>query len=207
MRASRTLPPGYVLAGTLRLAGNPRLVRTLWLLAAPCLLASIMGAGLLAALVRPLEVTVGPDEFDPVLFLGTLVVGLAVALVGTLVLHEAAHAAVLWVITRARPVFGFKGWYLYVDAPGWFLTRGQMLATLVAPQVLLPLLVLPVIAYGPVAVALFGVAALTVNGVGGLADAYATVVVLRIRGPVLFGDDPDGRPGESGSWYLPARAA
>jgi hypothetical protein len=130
--------------------------------------------------------------------------GVVATTVVTLVLHEAVHGVVLWAITGARPAFGFKGWYAFADAPGWFLSRGHMVVTYLAPLVVLPAIGLPLAAFAPAALSMFIFLGLIVNSVGAVGDLYSTVFVLRIKGPVIFGDGPDDKPGESGSWFIPA---
>jgi hypothetical protein len=206
MRASRSLPEGYVYGGTLRFAGNDRLLRTLALLSIPALILSWLLFGQLSALVRPEGWVFDTRDVSVAAIIAVLIGGLVATVVLALVLHEAVHGLVLWAITRSRPVFGFKGWYLYTDAPGWYLSRGQMVATYLAPFVVLPAIGLPLIALAPATPSLFVFLGLIVNAVGALGDLYSTVFVLRIKGPVVFGDGPDDKTGESGSWFVPAAA-
>jgi hypothetical protein len=207
MRASRSLPEGYVYAGTLRFHGNNRLLRTLTLLTIPATILSFVLLGQLSALVRPAGWTFDTRNASAVAIIATVIGGLAATVVIALVLHEAVHGVVLWAITGARPVFGFKGWYAFADAPGWYLSRGQMVATYLAPFVVLPAIGLPLVAVAPAGLSLFIFLGLVVNAVGAVGDLYSTVFVLRIKGPVIFGDGPDDRPGESGSWFVPAATA
>jgi hypothetical protein len=202
MRATRTLPDGFILGGTLRLAGNRRLKRLLNLLAVPWLLVAFLANGLLAELVRPQGWSFAPGDVSVPLLLA-LIGGPVAAIALAIVLHEAAHALVLWVHTGARPVAGFKGWYFYVDAPGWYVGRGPTLVTLAAPLVLVPAVVLPVVAWAPPAVSLSALCCLVVNTAVAIGDLYTIVFVLRLRGPVIFGDE-GGPPGEAGSWYVPS---
>ena len=51
------------------------------------------------------------------------------------VLHEAVHGLFFWLYTRDRPRFGFKGWYLYASAPGWYLSRNRFLVVGLSPLV------------------------------------------------------------------------
>jgi hypothetical protein len=204
MRASRSLPDGFVLGGTIRLRGNRPLWRTLSLLSVPWGVASICGVAVLTSLVRPEGWTFDARGMSPVLIPVVAIVGMVVTLAVTIVLHEAAHGVLLWIFTGSRPVFGFKGLYAYSDAPGWYLSRGQMVTVLAAPLVVLPLIGLPLIAYTSAGVSLLLVLGLVVNSVAAIADLYMIGLALRIRGPVYFGDEPGGRPGESGSWYVPA---
>jgi hypothetical protein len=203
MRATRTLPDGFVLGGTLRLAGNRRLKRLLNLLGVPWMVFAFFANALLAGLVRPRGWVFAFDGGSPPLLLFTATLCLAGTVALTIVLHEAAHGLVLWAHTGARPVFGFKGWYFYTDAPGWYVGRTAMLATLAAPLVLLPAIGLPAIAWAPPAVSLLALLGLVVNTTVAIGDVYATVLVLRLRGPVIFGDEA-GPPGEAGSWYVPS---
>jgi len=204
MRASRSLPDGYVYAGTLRFRGNRQLLRTLQLLGIPALIVSIYVFGALSSLLRPEGWTFDSRDVSPVVAIGVAVGGLVATFVIALILHEAVHGVALWAFTGDRPVFGFKGWYAFADAPGWYLSRGQMVATSLAPLVVLPAIGLPLIAFAPAGLSLFIVVGLIVNAVGAVGDLYATVFFMRIKGPVVFGDGPDDKPGESGSWFVPA---
>ena len=205
MRASRTLPPGYLLGGTVTLAGNETLLIKLILASLPLSLVSWFCLLLLSALVRPegWEFTVSPAV---AVFLLSGLLGLLAVLVATLVLHEAAHALVMWAVTRSRPVFGFKGWYFYVDAPGWYLSRGQMVAVLAAPLILVPAIGLPLVAVLPAGPSFLVLLGMIVNNVVAVGDLYMIWIAIRLRGPVVFGDTPGAKVGESGSWYVPAAA-
>jgi hypothetical protein len=204
MRASRSLPEGYVHAGTIRFYGNHRLLLRLQLLAVPVGLLSCLGFGLLSSLLRPEGWSFDFRGGSVVALIGMVIGVIVAATVVPLVLHEAVHGVVLWALTGHRPVFGFKGWYAYADAPGWFFSRGQMVVAYLAPLFVLPVIGLPLIAYAPAGVSLIAFFGLVVNAVGAVGDLYATFVVLRIKGPVIFGDGPDDKTGESGSWFVPA---
>lgn len=164
----------------------------------------MVGIGWLADLVRPGGWTFENDQGSLWTGVATIVGGLVGTSVITIVVHEAVHGLVLWMFTGARPTFGFKGWYAYADAPGWYFRRWPMVTVLVAPLIVLPVIGLPLIAFAPAAVSIFVLFGLIINAVAAIADLYSTVVVLRIRGPVYFGDTPGAKPGEAGSWYLPS---
>jgi hypothetical protein len=206
MRVSRSLPDGFVLAGTVRLRGNRRLLLTLNLLSAPLWIASCFCFAALSSVVRPGGWTFDFRDVSLTAILAVVIVGGAATFVGTILLHEAVHGAVLWAYTRTRPVFGFKGWYAYADAPGFYFPRGPMLAVLVAPLLVLPLIGVPLMALTPSVVSLFILVGLVVNTVAAVGDLYMIGLALRIKGPVYFGDGPDDRTGESGSWFVPAPA-
>jgi hypothetical protein len=206
MRVSRSLPEGFVLAGTVRLRGNRRLLLTLNLLSAPLWIASCYGFTALSSLVRPGGWTFDFRDVSPPAILAVAIGGGLATIVVTIVLHEAVHGAALWWYTRTRPVFGFRGWYAYADAPGFFFARGPMLAVLVAPLIVMPAIGVPLMAVTPPAVSLFVLVGLVINTVAAVGDLYMVGLALRIKGPVYFGDGPDDRTGESGSWFVPAAA-
>jgi hypothetical protein len=206
VRASRTLPAGFALGGTVTLAGNRRLLMRLALLSIPWTAASFLGCILLTTLVRPEGWQFSLQDVSLSQFMVVLVGGWVGVLIVTIVLHEAAHGLVLWLLTRSRPVFGFRGWYFYADAPGWYLSRGQMLTVLAAPLILLTVMGLPLIAFAPAGLSLFVTFGLVVNAGAAIGDLYMIVLVVRIRGPVIFGDAPNAEPGEAGSWFVPAEA-
>lgn len=204
MLASRSLPEGYVLAGTIQLKGNPKLWRLLTLLSVPWTIISFGLMGMLSALVRPQGWVFDMRDLSVVPFIAIIVGGLVATLVLTIVIHEAVHGVVLWLITGARPVFGFKGLYAYTDAPGWYLGRWPMLAAIAAPLILLPVPGLALVAWASSGWSIFVMLGLTVNTVASIGDLYLMFKVLKVRGPVYFGDTPDADPGEAGSWYVPA---
>lgn len=204
--ARRSLPSGFVLGGTLHLRGNRRLQLTLSLLSLPWGVVSIVVIALLASLARPQGWTFDLGDVSAPVFIGILVGGLITTCVLTIVVHEAVHGVLLWAFTRTRPMFGFKGWYAFADAPGWYLPRWPMVAVLAAPLTMLPVLGLPLIAFAPPGLSVFVLIGLIMNAVAAIGDVYMIGVALRVRGPVYFGDAPEAKPGESGSWYVLARA-
>jgi Putative zincin peptidase len=205
MPARRSLPDGFVLGGTLYFRGNRRLWLTVTLLSLPWGLVSIFGIRALALLVRPQGWTFDSQQVSLPVIIAT-VVGLAAICVLTIVVHEIVHGLLLWAFTRTRPVFGFKGWYAYANAPGWYLSRWLMIAVLGAPLIMLPVLGLPLVAFLAAGPSLFVLLGLYINAVAATGDLYMIGIVLRVRGPVYFGDSPDHpRSGQAGSWYIAAR--
>jgi hypothetical protein len=205
MRACRSLPDGFVLGGTLRLHGNRSLRRKLSLLSLPWAMVSIAGTALLGGLVRPDGWTFDLGDVSVATILVVFLGGLVVTPVLAIVAHEAVHGVLLWVLTGTRPVFGFKGWYAYADAPGWYLPRWSMLAVLAAPLIVLPVLGLPLVAFASPGLSLFVLVGLILNAVAAIGDVYMIGVAARVRGPVYFGDAPQAKPGEAGSWYVLVR--
>lgn len=82
-----------------------------------------VGVLLLTSLVRPQGWVFDLRHFSTPVIIGIVVGGLIATYALTIVLHEAVHGVLLWAFTWTRPVFGFKGWYAYTDAPGWYLPR------------------------------------------------------------------------------------
>lgn len=77
-----------------------------------------------------------------------------------------------------------------------------MVAVLAGPLTMLPLLGLPLLAFAPPAMSLFVLLGLIINAVSAVGDVYMIGIALRVRGPVYFGDAPDAKQGEAGSWYV-----
>jgi len=199
MRASRTLPAGYVPGGVVTLAANRRLALTLNLAGIPWMVVCGVAYVLLAALVRPGGVTLSLDGVTLTRFLGVLIGGAIASTILVLVLHEAAHGLVFWLFTRSRPTFGFKGWYAYASAPGWHLTKGRFLAVLLAPIVVLTVAGLPLVAFGPPVVALFALLGLIGNATSAIGDLYMCLRLLRVDRSAIVEDRLDGI-----TWYVPA---
>ncbi len=198
MRASRTLPDGYVAAGGVTLANNRRLMILLNVIGVPWMAVCAVFFAVLAGAIRPQGLTLQLDSATPAGLFGGLIGGL-VLLASVLVLHEAAHGLFFWLFTRARPVFGFKGWYAYAAAPGWHLSRGRFLAVLLAPFVALPVVGLPLVAFGPPVVVIFTLLALIVNATSAIGDLYMCVRLLRLPRAAVVEDRHDGI-----TWYLAA---
>jgi hypothetical protein len=73
---------------------------------------------------------------------------LAITLV-MVVLHEGLHGLVFWLITRHRPSFGFRGYYAFAAAPGWYIPRNPYLLVSLAPFVLISVIGLGLMAVVP----------------------------------------------------------
>jgi hypothetical protein len=118
-----------------------------------------------------------------------LLLGIAV---GQMVVHELIHGAFFWLFTRSRPTFGFRGWYAYAAAPGWFFPPWQYLVIGLAPIVLLSVLgmiLLAVLPGGALLAALFAVVANAASSVG---DLWVTFRLGREHRPVAVEDLGDG---------------
>jgi hypothetical protein len=196
MRASRTAPDGYVPAGSVVLEGNLRLKRLLNLASVPVLLVAGIVLIPLATVLRP-ELGAGSGGTiagpgDALWFIGGILVAAVLLPVVILVVHEAVHGLLFWVYTRRRPQFGWKGWYAYACAPGWYLTRNSFLVVGLAPIVLMSAaalalaMVLPPIGAGMVLLgAIF-------NAAGSVGDLYICWRLLAAPASAVVEDRLDG---------------
>jgi hypothetical protein len=121
MRASRTAPAGYAAAGTIMLEGNDRLKRGLSVAQLLALAVCAVGFFALVGAVRPdlTEVSVAVRGIGDLVMVAAALLAVLLTLLFTIVVHEAVHALLLRMYTRARPEVGWKGWYAYASAPGW----------------------------------------------------------------------------------------
>jgi hypothetical protein len=87
-----------------------------------------------------------------------------------IVLHELVHGLFFWLITRKRPVFGFRGAYAFAAAPDWFVPRSPYLIIGLSPMVLISLIgivLIPILPQNWLIPYLF---ALTGNAAGSVGD-------------------------------------
>jgi len=96
---------------------------------------------ILIALLRP-----GDQSLNFSISSGSLKEGLiflAEALLITIVVmlvHEGFHGIFFWIYCGKRPQFGFKSYYAYAGAPGWYFRRGQYAVIGLAPLIGITLL-------------------------------------------------------------------
>jgi hypothetical protein len=146
MKASQTLPQGYRERGRISLKKNKSLLLWLNVLAVPWFLFCALFFGFMTSLLRPLNFAILGSAFPMQTPLGAagVIAALSAALVITLcvvlVLHELTHGLFFWLFTKSHPAFGFKGWYAYAAAPGWYVPRARFLVMGAAPLILLSLL-------------------------------------------------------------------
>lgn len=195
MRPSRIVPHGYAPAGSVVLDGNRRLKRWLNVASVPLLLLAGYSLFTLAAALRPELATHSRsfhDPFEALLFLGSIVVALLLVPAVVLVVHEGVHGVFFWLFTRDRPRFGYKGWYLYASAPGWYLSRNRFLIVGLSPLISMTAaaigltMVLPPVA---AAVVLVGAA---FNVAGSVGDLYMCARLLAVPSSGVVEDRPDG---------------
>lgn len=197
MQATRTLPPGFDLLGSISLNGNRRLLILLNLIGIPwailCAVFFIVTGSLLDGLRFSGSVTLTL----PGLLLGLL--ALTLTFIVTLILHEVTHGVFFWLFTGARPHFGFKGVYAYAAAPGWYMPRPQFVIIGLAPLIILSVLGLlawPLVPF-PGSIALFF--SLFTNATGAIGDLYLTTRLSFVPRGVLIED-----LGEGIRWFEPA---
>jgi hypothetical protein len=110
-----------------------------------------------------------------------------------MVLHELVHGAFFWLFTRSRPTFGFRVWYAYAAAPGWFFPRGQYLVITLAPLVLLSVLGLILLTIVPQEAALLIILlAAIINAASAVGDTWVAFLIIRERRPIVIEDLGDG---------------
>jgi hypothetical protein len=108
------------------------------------------------------------------------------------VVHELVHGIFFLVFTYQRSKFGFRGWYAFAAAPGWFIQRSQYLIVALAPFILLSVFGMILIAILPaaaLAVTIFGV---IVNAASSVGDLWITLKLICERRPIAVEDQGDG---------------
>ena len=202
MRASRTAPAGYAAAGAITLAGNDRLKRGLGVAQLLALAVSAVVFLALAGAVRPdlAEVGVAVRGVGDLVMLAVGFVAVLLTLPATILVHEAVHAALFWMFTRARPQVGVKGWYAYASAPGWYLSRNSYLVVGLGPFVVVTLVAIGLLrVLPPLGVGLAVIAAI-VNAAGSVGDLYLCARVGRAPRSAVVEDRADGI-----TWHVDAR--
>lgn len=197
MQATRTLPPGFDLLGSISLNGNRRLLILLNLLGIPWAILCAVFFIVMGSVLDGLRISGSVTLTLPGLLLGLL--ALTLTFIVTLILHEVTHGLFFWLFTRARPRFGFKGVYAYAAAPGWYIPRPQFIIIGLAPLIalsVLGLLAWPLVPF-PGSIALFF--SLFTNATGAIGDLYLTTRLSFVPRGVLIED-----LGEGIRWFAPA---
>lgn len=197
MHPTRSLPANYRRTARFDLNGGLRLV-----------LLNLAGLGLLVGsgwLFTALLLRLRPQEAPPALaagfsgwgmlvWLGWLVLVTALMLV----LHEALHGVFFWLFSRARPQFGFRGWYAFAAAPGWFFPRRQYLLIALAPLVGISLLCALLLAVAPPTLFVPLLLLAVFNASGAVGDLWVAAMLAR-RGSDCYALDL----GEAVEFYEP----
>lgn len=186
MSPTQTLPPGYNAYFTLDLSKNVLLVLLLNVIAFGLLI--VFGFLFLLAARAILPAARFPDG-GSVSWFSLIPILLSYSFV--LVLHELVHGAFIWLFTRQRPRFGFKGAYAYAAAPDWYIPKRHYVVIGLSPLVvlsLLGLLLLPVLPPGSL---LLWLVALTSNASGAIGDVLIVAWLLAQPDTVLIQDHGD----------------
>jgi hypothetical protein len=199
MRAWRSPPDGYVRAGAIDLDNDPRLKRTLLLAGVGWTIVCVLVICGAAGAARSLTFQVDGRSAAGWVGFGAFVLGVALAGVLAVVLHEAVHGIFIWLFTGDRPVFGFKGWYAYAGAPGWYFRRTPFLVVLLAPFVLVTAAGMVLYLVLPSTAAVVALVVALCNAIGSIGDLYICVRLSALRGSVVLEDRADGM-----AWWLPA---
>lgn len=202
MKASVTLPRGYSERGEISLQKK---AARFWLnlLAVPWFLGCAFFFGSITSLLRPLdfgnalprETPLGPVGTIAILFMAILS-----TLCVTIILHELTHGLFFWLFTKSHPRFGFKGWYIYATAPGWYLPRGQSLIVGSAPLIFLSFIGAVLLLLVPQAMVLWILWGLVVNAGGAIGDLYMIARLVFIS-KVAVVEASDGKM----TWYEPTK--
>lgn len=196
MQATRTLPPGFDLLGSISLNGNRRLLILLNLLGIPWAILCAVFFIVMGSVLDGLRISGSVTLTLPGLLLGLL--ALTLTFIVTLILHEVTHGLFFWLFTRARPRFGFKGAYAYAAAPGWYIPRPLFLLIGLAPLVILSALGLFILPFVPFPGSLLLLFALFTNAVGAIGDLYMIARLLTVPRRALIED-----VGEGIRWFAP----
>jgi hypothetical protein len=199
MRATTVLPQDYIEERTLTLSHNRNLMLGLTLGSAVL----FVGFGILflaaARYVAPsfhMSSSITLRGWGGVL----LVVGIpAGAIVLTGFVHELIHGLFYWLLTRARPTYGFKIIYAYAAAPDFYIPRNQSLIVGLAPFVLISLGGLVLLLFTPFVVTVTLVFIMTINAAGCAGDFYIVGLLLTRPASTLTRDI-----GDSMTFYRPA---
>jgi hypothetical protein len=179
MRATLQLPEDYETIGKIDLVNDRRALVWMNVLG----LALFIGFGWLFVralmFLRPREAAralwIHIDSFGEVVIWLLLLLILTVVMI---VLHEAAHGLCFAAFTHSRPVFGFRGYYAFASAPGWYLRRNPYLITGLAPLVLITMVGLGLLAIVPVNWILSVLLFMTMNASGAVGDIIVSVWLL-----------------------------
>ena len=148
LKTTVTLPANFRACGTLDLGANRLALLGVTAAGAALLLPFGWLVQRFLLLTRP-----GDGSFEGVLNeLGiVMVLGFLLGLTAVVaIIHESIHGLFFWLVTRRRPVFGFRGPYAYAAAPACHIPRDPYLVTGLAPLVLMTLAGLALLLLVPV---------------------------------------------------------
>ena len=173
MKATKTLPENYSLAWAADIEKDKWLMILLQVIAIPWSLFVLFLLGIYAYWLNPdlfamstaIEISLWP------------VLALLPVMAVAILLHELVHGLFFWFFTREKPGFGFKLFYAYATAPGWYFDKSIYWLIGLAPLIFLSLAGLVVAAFTPADWLFYLLFALFTNASGAIGDLY---IVIRL---------------------------
>lgn len=192
MKATQNLPENYHLIDRLYLLKNPKVLIWLNVAGLVLLLFSAWLFSVLLARIRPEEV--GSLFFSINGIWGYFkVVGVLLAVYAAMIIfHEGIHGLFFWLFSRAFPVFGFRIYYAFASAPGWYFPRNPYLLISLAPLLLLDALGVFLLAVVPASWLFPVVLLLIINTSGAVGDIFVACWLLKFPSDSLALDLEDG---------------
>jgi hypothetical protein len=118
-----------------------------------------------------------------------ITIGLLIAYILTITLHELAHGLAFRWLGGIRPIYGFKVVYAFAAAPGTYFPRDRYLFIGLAPIVLLTLLGILLTPFIPAPFVGLVWFALTANASGAMGDLYVVGRLLLLHPPEALVED------------------
>jgi hypothetical protein len=190
MKAVKTLPPSYAFHSEVDLSKNIKLALLLNIAG----IASFLLYGwlflFLSVLIRKIIPLAVAESVRPPSTLGTILETVAAFLL-VLTLHEAVHGLFFFLITRERPIFGFRGAFAYAAAPGWYILRNPYLVVGLSPWILITMGGLVAAIFVPNNILLPLLFGMTINASGAIGDLYIVAWLLGQPKQALINDRGD----------------
>lgn len=120
-----------------------------------------------------------------------LLVGIIIAFILLVVVHEAVHGLCFWLITHEKPAFGFRGGYAFAAAPNWYLPRAHYLLTCLAPLLILTPLGTIILLNAPSTWIIPTLFFLSMHTGGAAGDLYVAAILLSLPGDLMARDEGD----------------
>jgi hypothetical protein len=187
MNPTKTLPETYSLAWAVDMKKDTRLN---WILQLVGMVWFIIAGWVLWKIVSFFRPDFVPQtQFEMSL---TLLGGILLVILITLILHELIHGLFFWLFTRERPEFGLGPGYAYAAAPDWYFPKGKYLIIGLSPLMVLTVLGLAVISFVPAAWIGILFLAIVFNAGGAVGDLYICIRIGVERPDVWIKDKGDG---------------
>jgi len=198
MKPTQFLPPSYAPKGSFDLTHNTRLA----------IILNLGGTLLLfffAWLFLSITQLLHPEYTYPISLMVSsltdllkLVGGLLSVTLVMILAHEGVHGFFFWLLTHQRPLFGFRGYYAFASAPGWYIPRNDYLVVSLAPFILISLIGLDLLAILPYALIPSLLLLISMNAAGAIGDLMVSIWLLKKPATCLIQDY-----GDKVNFYLP----